>query len=214
MSVGKVYILCLRLMNDSQLAEKLTIETFLTTWRNIPFLREDTLFSSWLTGITTYTILGWIRNNGGKWDDLEHSKLKQSKAELNKKDINPFDINIFTLPDTERFVFVLRDLEKYSSEEVADLLSISCNEVAGILQNAYNKLIPDDYPGDANNYIENYINSVSQVIQPENDLWKSIFSELSRLEAETRKSSEQTEESNDDAGKKGKKFGFLGWKKK
>ena len=211
-----MYILCLRLMNDTQLAEKLTIETFLTTWRNIPFLREDTLFSSWLTGITTYTILGWIRNNGGKWDELEHSKLKQSKAELNKKDINPFDINIFTLPDTERFVFVLHDLEKYSSEEVADLLAISSDAVDGILKKAYDKLIPEDYPGDGNSYIENYINSVSQVIQPENDLWKFIFSELSNLESESKKSSAQIAEPNDveQSGKKGKKFGFLGWKKK
>jgi RNA polymerase sigma-70 factor (ECF subfamily) len=216
MSVGKVYALCLRLTSDITLAEKLTTETFITTWHNIQFFREDTLFSSWITGITTYTVLGWIRNNGGIWSDLSHNKLKQSKAGLNKKSPNPFEMNIFSLPDKERFVFVLHDIEKYSLEEAADLLTIGKEELDTILQKAYELLIPHDYTSDGSVYIESCLNSLPEVIQPESDIWKNIFTALNQVQVDAKKLSEQTEESNKEekTDNKGKKFGFLSWKRK
>ena len=129
MSVGKVYALCLRLLADQELAEKLTVEAYLITWRNISFFREDVLFSSWLTGITTHEILEWIRNNGKKWNDLDQKDIRYIRENLNSKIVVPFEFSIQSLPSEERFVFVLHDVEKYTEDEVAALPYIFLHRV-------------------------------------------------------------------------------------
>lgn len=216
MSIGKVYALCLRLLNDASLAEKLTVETYLTTWQNIQHFREDTSFTSWLTGITTFTVLQWLRNNGSSWQSINNGKSKHSKSAQNKIETNPFDMSIFTLPDKERFVFVLHDIEKYSDAEVSDLLAIEGDEMKSTLLNAYKLLVPDDYNSDLNVYIETCITSLPLVIQPETDIWKSVFNELNKLQASASNQKAAVEEPVEEvkAEQKGKKFGFLKWGKK
>jgi RNA polymerase sigma factor (sigma-70 family) len=215
MSVGKVYALCLRLMPDPPLAEKLTIETYLTSWRNIPFFREDTLFSSWLTGITTYTILEWIRKNGVTWNNLDLKKNKQIKTVTDRNQSGHFEIDVESLPDKERFVFVLHDIEKYTDEEVADLLSLSKNDVNNILLEAYEQLIPSKETTGRKAYIENCINFLPPIIQPGNDIWKTISSTLRREQASNSGATyEYTKEIEPVKEEKKKMFGFLNWKKK
>jgi RNA polymerase sigma-70 factor, ECF subfamily len=217
MSVGKVYALCLRFTVDPDLAEKLTAEVFLTAWRNISFFREGTLFSSWLTGIATYTTLEWIRNNGGTWSNLNQQKLKHAKSSLNKENTDPFEIKIQSLPDKERFVFVLHDIEKYTDVEVADLLSIFTEDVKAILYNAYDLLKSPGEITDGKAYISKHLSSLSHIIQPENDIWKNVFPTINKeqtpisknLDGNPKETEEETE-----TEKKKKKFGFLSWKKK
>jgi len=217
MSVGKVYTLCLRLTVDPAFAEKLTTEVFLTTWRNISFFREDVLFSSWLTGITTYTILEWMRNKGSIGDNPDQNKLQQIKVSLNKKNMVRFEVDIQSLPHQERFAFVLHDIEKYSNDEVADLLSLTKENVNDILQKAYKLLKSPEEVTDKKAYIDSCLNSLPQIIQPENDIWKYVFSALNKEQAsELKNSDEHLKESKEkiQTEKEGKKFGFLNRKKK
>jgi len=217
MSVGKVYALCLRLMVDPALAEKLTVEVFLTTWRNISFFREDTLFSSWLTGITTYTILDWIRNNGGMWSNQDQEKSKHTKGSLNKKCENPFEVNIYSLPDKERFVFVLHDIEKYTDIEIADLLSLTGDTVNDALHKSYELLKPPEDTTDKKAYIKFHVNSLPQIIQPENDIWKYVFAALNKEHTHASKNLDELPKESEEeikAEKKKKRFRFLNWKKK
>lgn len=217
MSAGKVYALCLRLMADRGLAEELTAETYLTAWRNISFFREDTLFSSWLTGITTYSILEWIRNNGGIGSRLENAISNGSKNGLSRKYQNTFEAEIQSLPDKERFVFILHDVEKYSVEEVADLLTFTKEDVTGILHNAHKRLVTPEHAADGREYLKNCLKSLPQIIQPENDIWKNIFTKLNREQkAAAKNPGAETQEIEEDStpDKKKKMFGFLNWKKK
>jgi RNA polymerase sigma factor (sigma-70 family) len=215
MSVGKVYALCIRLMPDPPLAEKLTIETYLTSWRNISFFREDTLFSSWLTGITTFTILEWVRKNGVTWNNLDLKKSKQIKTITDRNQSGHFEIDVESLPDKERFVFVLHDIEKYSDEEVADLLSLSKIDVDNILLDAYELLNPSKETTGRKAYIENCINFLPPIIQPENDIWKVISSALRKEQAKiSGVTYENTVEIEAPKDEKKKMFSFLNWKKK
>jgi RNA polymerase sigma-70 factor (ECF subfamily) len=217
MSVGKVYALCLRLLADQELAEKLTVETYLITWRHISFFREDVLFSSWLTGITTHEILEWIRNNEKKWNDLDQKNIHHIKENINPKIVVPFEFSIQSLPSEERFVFVLHDVEKYTEDEVADLLSISKNNFKDILEKAYKLLkLPEEIP-DREVYINSCLSSLPEVIQPEHDIWKYIFTVLNKeLSSSTNSPDEQHHKPEGEIEKEGtkKKFGFLNWKKK
>jgi RNA polymerase sigma-70 factor, ECF subfamily len=217
MSVGKVYALCLRLIADPVFAEKLTVEIYLTTWRNISSFREDTLFSSWLTGITTYTVLNWLRSNEKAWSNLNPQKTQNEKNILTYKNAAPIDVDIQSLPDRERFVFVLHDIEKYADEEVADLLTINKQEVNGILQNAYRLF---NMPREVTNrkaYIDGCLNSLPEIILPGNDIWKYISYTLRKEQAAVSGVTyEYTRETQIDikVEEKKKKFGFLNWKKK
>jgi RNA polymerase sigma-70 factor (ECF subfamily) len=217
MSVGKVYALCLRLLADQELAEKLTVEAFLITWRNISFFREDILFSSWLTGITTHEILEWMRNNEKKWNNLDQINIHHIKENLNPKIVVPFEFNIQSLPSEERFVFVLHDVEKYTEDEVADLLSISKNNFKEILEKAYELLkLPEEIP-DREVYINGCLSSLPEVIQPEHDIWKYIFTVLNKEQISTANNpDEQHNKPEEEIKRQGtkKKFGFLNWKKK
>jgi DNA-directed RNA polymerase specialized sigma24 family protein len=216
MNVGRVYALCFRLMLDPGLAEKLTVEVFLATWRNISFFREDTLFTSWLTGITTYTILDWIRNNGGTWGSLNQKKIKLQADGLTDKKMHAFEIDILSLPDKERFAFVLHNIEKYSKEEIADLLTFSIDEVTEILINAYKLLAPPEkVKGDSKIYIKSYLNVVPEIIQPENDVWKYVSSIIRKEQALVSGVTNQyTKEIEIPKEQKKKIFGFLNRKKK
>jgi RNA polymerase sigma-70 factor (ECF subfamily) len=216
MNVGKVYAFCLRLTVDTTLAEKLTTEVFLTCWRNISLFREDTLFSSWLTGITTYTILEWIRNNGGFGNNPDQSKLQNIKSSLRKKNADFFEAEIQSLPHQERFVFVLHDIEKYTIDEIADLLSLTKENVNEHLQKAYKLLKPPGGISDERAFIEKSLDSLPQVIQPGNDIWKYIFSALNKEKVSVNKNSNEylkEPEAKIQAENKKKKFGFLSRKK-
>jgi RNA polymerase sigma-70 factor (ECF subfamily) len=217
MNVGKVYALCLRLLADPEIAEKLTVEVFLVTWRKISLFREGILFSSWLTGITTHTILEWIRSNNEIWNYPDQKKLKLVKDSLIQKNTDPFEIDIRLLPGKERFVFVLHEIENYTDVEVADLLSLTLENFNDILQKSYELLnLPIDSI-DKKAYIQSCLNSLPQIIQPEKDIWKYIFTVLDKeqnsLSNKLDGNSKKSEGENENDQKK-KKFGFLNWKKK
>ena len=215
MSVGKVYALCLRLLVDTELAEKLTADAFLIVRRNIAFFREDILFSSWITGITIYTILDWLRNNGGLWNNPDEMKPGQVRRNLNGKIENAFEISIQSLPDKERFVFILHDIEKYSVDEIADLLAFTKENVKSILHKAYEQLVKRDIIADKKEYVRICLTTLPMIIQPEHDIWKNIFARLnSEHNPVTESQGEQLNVSENEEDKKKKKFGFLNWKKK
>jgi RNA polymerase sigma-70 factor (ECF subfamily) len=217
MNVGKVYALCLRLLADPELAEKLTVEVFLTTWQKINLFRDDTLFSSWLTGITTHTILQWIRNNDKMWNRPDEKKLQKIKDGLNNKDTDPFEIEILLLPGKERFVFVLHEIESYSDVEVADLLAITSVNYNEILQRAYHLL---NLPEETNNRaatIHSYLYKLPQIVQPEKDLWKNVFAVLDKEHISSSKNPGENQKKSggkNEDGQAQKKFSFLNWKKK
>lgn len=56
--IGKVFALCVRLLNDRDMAEDMAQEAFVQAWRNLSKFRGDSAFGSWLYRITTNTVPG------------------------------------------------------------------------------------------------------------------------------------------------------------
>ncbi len=132
---GRVYALCLRILSDRDLADKITVKIFLTALNQIKFFRGDSLFAQWLIGISVYTLL---------------EELREEKSERNEK-VNKipykYKVNIILeeaiieLPKEERIAFILHDIEKYSDEEVADLLKIDLLKAKKYISDARSILI-------------------------------------------------------------------------
>ena len=124
-----VYALSLRLLASKKLAHELSRKIFLSAWENIIHFREEIPFPDWLKAISVYTILEEIRTK----------KIKNSLGILSTED-EPnseyiIDNMIFKLPERERIIFVLHELEGYSPQEIADFLGdISKTSIMEILK--------------------------------------------------------------------------------
>lgn len=133
---GRVYAVCFRILANKTEAEKLTVIVFFTAWQQIKFMRSDMTFSSWLTGITVFTVLQLIRE---KETDIQavHSENKKFPS------LSPLELAVLNLPQDERTVVVLHDIEHYTFGETTDILGLPPREVREILNKAHKKIIND-----------------------------------------------------------------------
>ncbi len=185
MNSGRVYALVLRLTADKNIAVNLTKKIFVTSYEQISYFRFDKLFSSWLIGITVYSVLESMRikkSGAGESNRKKNpSKSKEEKIKVNNAKEFSFADNILLLPEQERLVFVLHDVEKYTEDETADILFMDKNEMNEILENAHQLL---GYKGNFINSIKSLQEKIASLplkIDPPFDLWKEIFSGLTQI---------------------------------
>ena len=193
MNVGRIYALTLRLLADFNLGEELTKEIFITTWKRIEQMRDDITFAGWLKSLAVSTALDKFRNK----DDLKKLKSTGRKHEKIPKrfeaTISLFDRDIFSLPERERIIFVLHDLEKYSDEEIADMLMLSKDAVKENLKMAQQLLETSTNNALINKTLQEKIDTITLEINPQNDLWSGIFNEVNKMKIKTQEEIKETE---------------------
>ena len=203
----------MRLLGDKALADEVAVSVFLSAWKNISLIRVDMSFGSWLCSIAVYSSLEKVRQNSGNIGVDVERKFKGIK-------ISSFEAVVLSLPVKERLVFVLRDLEKYTEEETAELLMISKSEAQNFLINAHNNLRISNSAISQVTPLNESISSLPEQIMPGNDVWKIIYSEIHNIneknsnKVEELGSDRQTVEIEKKKEEKEKKFNFFGWKKK
>ena len=150
----KVHRLALRLTRDDARAQDVMQDAFLQVFRKIGQFQEQSAFSTWLYRITVnaalmrmrserrhhetsledasprYTEAGEIADPIDDWstavdDDAGNRELARYAAEAVDK-----------LPETYRSVFILRELEDLSTEEVAQILDLTLPTVKTRLHRA------------------------------------------------------------------------------
>ena len=133
---GRVYAVCFRILANKTEAEKMTVKVFFTAWQQIKFMRSDMTFSSWLTGITVFTVLQLIRENAAEI---------QAKQPISTKfpSLSPLELSILNLPQDERTVVVLHDVEHYTFNETTDMIGVPPRGVRALLNSAHKKIISD-----------------------------------------------------------------------
>ncbi|MCX6151631.1 MAG: RNA polymerase sigma factor [Ignavibacteriales bacterium] len=140
-NLGNIYLLCLRMLADSKLAENLTKEVFLLSWKNIKQVRTDTSFAKWLHGFAVFTILQNFRK---KNSELSKASEIQNMGRKISASSNSLERIIYQLDEMERMIFILHDIENYSVEEIADLFeNISVNDIKSYLFVARNYLVEE-----------------------------------------------------------------------
>ncbi len=157
-----VYYTVLRMINNKQDAEDLTIESFAKAFIHIDQYKPTYAFSTWLFKIATNNCIDYFRRKNAKSKSSEKQELEEGMDGLiDKADIGPeknlikkqrkeFVIKILTElnPDYKKFI-ELRYYKEYSYDEIAKTLNIPIGTVKAKLYRA--KSIITDLMKDSSN---------------------------------------------------------------
>ena len=182
MHIEQVYAICLRLLANINEAEEITKKVFLLTWQQIAYIREDASFGLWLTAITVYNSLEFLRNKKGK---SKTAKISQMPYKADSGDMLLLDNAILTLPDDERVIFVLNKILKYTPDEIADMMFKNQSEIEAALNSTEAKLSKVGGIESVTVPFYERINLLPNKILPSHDLWDDIFKELLQLRAKS-----------------------------
>jgi RNA polymerase sigma-70 factor (ECF subfamily) len=148
---NRIYRLALNITQNQQDAEDLLQDTFIEAQEHLQEFRGGSRFSTWLVQICIREVLlkfqktdptwtgldkfeelndGLVPNELGDWGD--HPEKRYSKTDLNRI----LSEAICKLTLLHRIVFLLRDVESFSTMEIADLLGLSVSETRSRLLRA------------------------------------------------------------------------------
>ncbi|MGC9324410.1 MAG: RNA polymerase sigma factor [Desulfomonilia bacterium] len=134
---NKIYNLALHVTRDPLAAEEIVQEVFLTILSKIQTLTHDAYFSTWLYRVAMNAAYGYLRkekkyteqttpedfeNETGTeydWSSLPEDVLVSEESK------NILRTSIDSLPDTMRMVVILKDVEGFKNEEIAQALGLS-----------------------------------------------------------------------------------------
>lgn len=143
-----VYAVAFRFFRNAADAEDITQEVFIRLWRGLSsYQPERSKLSTWLYRITTNCCLDMQRKQAGRVK-VSHA-LPEAAAvfhetvydELEKREVTDIVLRLAnSLPPKQRMVFILRDLEGLSPEEVAQVLEMSVGSVKSNLCHARRKI--------------------------------------------------------------------------
>jgi len=143
----KLYNFGLRMCGETRDAEDMVQETFLNVYRYLSDFRAESKFKNWLYRIASSTCIKKKRKSkfapkkdisleGFITEDKENipDSLPQWASEPLEKILNAelsenIQKSILSLPEKYRIVLVLRDIEGFSTEETAQILSIKSASV-------------------------------------------------------------------------------------
>lgn len=137
----RVYAVAMRMMGDPDEAEEVLQETFISACKNIQKFEGRSALNTWLHRIATNAALMRLRKRKNKEVSLD-SPIETLDGEdiprqiedwayypasyaLDSETRDVLEQAITQLPDTLRTVFILRELQGYSTEETANALDIS-----------------------------------------------------------------------------------------
>jgi RNA polymerase sigma-70 factor (ECF subfamily) len=135
---GRVFAVCLRIVNNDSEAEDLTQEVFLRLFRKIHTFRGEAKFSTWLYRLSTNLALMRLRKK--RHPEVSLDAALESEEEDSRPVIEPgapdlqltgaidrMNLNkaIEQLPDGYREMFILHDVQGYEHHEIAGILGCS-----------------------------------------------------------------------------------------
>lgn len=152
-----IYNYVLRMVRDTDIAEDLTQEIFVKTYRNISSFRGESKISTWIYGIATNSCLDYFRTSdykkGKDTDLLDEAILNEETGGFDIGRILSIEEDLIksemagcirdyveTLPEDYRTVLVLHDLEGFRNHEIAKILKCSLDTVKIRLHRARKKL--------------------------------------------------------------------------
>jgi RNA polymerase sigma-70 factor (ECF subfamily) len=156
---NKVYALAVHILRDQAEAEEVVQETFLAALENLAGFRGEAAFSTWLHRVATNAALMRLRRRrrspeapaegaveallphfdaAGRIDSTpQHDWSKRADEQLADREVRvAVEQAIQNLPEDYRIVFLLRDVEELSSDEMSEVLGISVAAVKSRLHRA------------------------------------------------------------------------------
>jgi RNA polymerase sigma-70 factor (ECF subfamily) len=146
---GFVYALAFRFVNDEQDAEDITQEVFVRLWKNLHTYKQEVKLTTWLYKIVTNQCLDFLKSRHGRQRknkvDIDRSHFVQDHStpekEFQQQELSKIiHAAAEELTPKQKAVFILRDLEGLSQEEVSETLSMSTGNVKSNLFYARQKM--------------------------------------------------------------------------
>ena len=139
----RIFSLAMRIVRQRQDAEEVVQQTFLSVVEKLAGFREESLFATWVTRIATNHALLLLRrrarhhtvplsddHNGDRYDDIPHPEYIAQWRETPEQIASRHETRqllseaLDQLEEKYRLVFLLRDVEGFSTEETATMLNI------------------------------------------------------------------------------------------
>jgi RNA polymerase sigma-70 factor (ECF subfamily) len=151
----KIFSIAFGITLDAEESQDIMQEVFLQVYRTIGNFRGDASLATWLHRITVNRSLNWKRRwaRRFKWlhvsaDSSDGQPAAEPESDLPSPEIRlanvqtrrQIDNALKMLPDQARTVFVLRELEGLSYEEIADVVGIKLGTVRSRLFHARKRL--------------------------------------------------------------------------
>ena len=139
-TTDRVYALCLRMSGDADRAAELVQDVFVRVWERLGSFRGDALFTTWLHRLAVNVVLQDRR-----------TRARREAREIGTADLERFgrtarrampgtriDLEraIAALPDKARQVLVLRDIQGYKYNEIAQMTDVSLGTVKAQIHRA------------------------------------------------------------------------------
>lgn len=169
---GRVYALALRMVRNEQDALDLSQEAFIRAYRSLGQYRGESSFSVWLYRLTQNICLDFLRKKKKQNvisfvytdEDNEQTELETADTSLSPETL--FERNetrravaegLSRLSEEHRRILALREIDGYSYDEIAEMLSLELGTVKSRIARARLALraelrksggVPDRYAGD------------------------------------------------------------------
>lgn len=137
--------LAFRIICNEEDAKDVVQESFIKIWRNISNYNSSTKFTTWMYKIVTNSAIDLYRKNARQSSislDESINTFSQVDQDFTNKNQNNKELAILIrkmsdgLPEKQRLIFVLRDLQEMDSQEVQEILEISETTVKSNLYHA------------------------------------------------------------------------------
>ena len=142
---NKLYRLAKRLLNNIPEAEDAVQEVFLRLWTKRDVLKEYRSIDAFAMTITKNLCLDRLKSKGYRTDELNENTDKMSgstpytKLELTDS-FEIIQMIIQSLPEQQRMIIHLRDIEEYGLDEIAEIMELNMNTIRVNLSRARKKV--------------------------------------------------------------------------
>lgn len=141
---GEVFRHAYAMTGDRMEAEDIAQEAFVKAWYALDKLEHAYAFASWMSKIVShlcYDRLKKLRKKAVIQAEIEEEPLRRATSNIDSANLR-FDIRgaMEKLSPEHRAAIVLRDIQGYSYEEIADILNIPLGTVKSRINTARNIL--------------------------------------------------------------------------
>lgn len=140
-----IYAVAVRVLNNTHDAEDATQETFIRLWKNLPRYKAEVKLSTWLYRIVTNICLDLLKSAHYKRNRMTLDITKQTDKIHARNADGEMQLHDLTkaveeaaaqLPHVQKIIFVLRDLQGLTPEEVSSILETSEERIKSNLYHA------------------------------------------------------------------------------
>ncbi len=139
-----------RILSATDEVDDVVQETFITAWQQLPTLDDRTQVKSWLVTIASRKSIDRVRARGRRREDNIDDHLAEAMSpddahgtvEARSRD-EALSRALSALPEDQRRCWVLRELARYSYDDIARELELPVSTVRGLLARARKTLMAE-----------------------------------------------------------------------